>query len=85
MLADNFHCPVKTVDTKEGPALGVAILAGVGTGLYGSVPEACEALIHGDVIQNPLDASAAYYDRAYPLYQQLYRDLKDSFVRLAAL
>ncbi len=85
MLADNFHCPVKTVDTKEGPALGAAILAGVGTGVFGSVPEACEALIHGDVIQHPLEANAAYYDRAYPLYRQLYQDLRESFVRLAAL
>ena len=34
MLADTYNCPVKTVQSKEGPALGVAILAGVGVGLY---------------------------------------------------
>ena len=27
MLADTYNCPVKTVKSKEGPALGVAILA----------------------------------------------------------
>ena len=32
MLADTFNCEVKTVVSKEGPALGVAILAGVAPG-----------------------------------------------------
>ena len=32
MLADLFGCPVKTVASREGPALGAAILAGVGAG-----------------------------------------------------
>ncbi len=29
MLADTYNCAVRTVVSKEGPALGVAILAGV--------------------------------------------------------
>ena len=33
MLADTYNCAVRTVVSKEGPALGVAILAGVGAGL----------------------------------------------------
>jgi xylulokinase len=37
MLAGVFNIPVKTIASKEGPALGVAILAGVGTGVYESV------------------------------------------------
>ena len=45
MLADNYRCPVKTVESKEGPALGVAILAGVGAGLFASVEEGCAALV----------------------------------------
>ena len=45
MLADTYNCPVKTVKSREGPALGVAILAGVGVGLYPSVQEACQAMI----------------------------------------
>ena len=45
MLADLYGCPVSTVNTSEGPALGVAILAGVGAGIYGSVEEGCDAII----------------------------------------
>lgn len=85
MLADNYHCSVKTIDAKEGPALGVAILAGVGTGIYRSVPEACSALIRTRSIQQPVAADAAKYDRCYPLYRKLYQDLRLSFEQLSEL
>lgn len=32
MLADLYECDVKTLSSKEGPALGIAILAAVGQG-----------------------------------------------------
>ena len=34
MLADMYGCEVKTIKAQEGPALGVAILAGVGAAIY---------------------------------------------------
>jgi xylulokinase len=40
MLSDMFGCEVSTLSSKEGPALGVALLAGVGTGVYSSVQDA---------------------------------------------
>ena len=45
MLADLYQCTVKTVRQDEGPALGVAILAGVGCGIYPDVETACSRLI----------------------------------------
>jgi len=83
MLADNYHCKVKTIDAKEGPAMGVAILAGVGTGVFGSVPEACDALIHNNSVQEPVAENSAIYDKYYPLYRELYANLKVSFNKLA--
>lgn len=85
MLADLYRCPVKTVDTKEGPALGVAILAGVGAGIYRSVEEGCDALIHTDRIQQPSEENAKQYDTYYQLYRELYQDLKERFKELASL
>ncbi len=76
---------MKTIDNKEGPALGVAILAGVGVGLFSSVPEACDSLIHDKSVQEPIRANSDVYDKYYPLYQKLYTDLKDSFNELATL
>ncbi len=85
MLADLYHCPVKTASSKEGPALGVAILAMVGAGLYQSVPEACDAIIKTDKIQQPVEENMPQYDRYYALYRRLYPSLKEDFAALSTL
>ena len=43
--ADIYGCDVHTLNSTEGPAFGVALLAQVGTGGFRSVPEACDATI----------------------------------------
>jgi xylulokinase len=40
-----FNTDIVTINSSKGPALGVALLAGVGAGIYSSVPEACEMAI----------------------------------------
>ncbi len=85
MLADVLGCGVATVASREGPALGVALLAGVGAGLYESVPAACEAVIRTSVPQMPNTQDAARYGQFYTLYQGLYPALRDSYAALAKL
>lgn len=85
MLADLYGCPVKTADSKEGPALGVAILAMVGAGLYSSVPEACDAIIHTANVQEPVSENIGEYEKYYQLYRSIYPALKERFSALAAL
>ena len=82
MLADLYRCPVKTVASKEGPALGVAILAMVGTGAYPSVAEACRAIIRTDKAQQPIPENSDRYAPFYDLYTKLYPAMKDSFKEL---
>ncbi|MDL2292991.1 xylulokinase, partial [Ruminococcaceae bacterium OttesenSCG-928-D13] len=85
MMADLYSCPVVTVQNKEGPALGAAILAGVGAGLYKSVPAACEAIISTNAPQQPIAENCAAYEPFYRLYRQLYPQVKGSFADLAKL
>lgn len=85
MMADVFDCPVTTSVNKEGPALGVAILAGVGAGLYPSVPEGCKQILKYSVPQNPNKENSEKYQQFYGIYKQLYPALKDSFHSLASL
>lgn len=85
MLSDVFACPVKTVVSKEGPALGVAILAGVGTGVFSSVEEGCNALIKTNEPQNPIAENSAQYEKFYKLYTELYPALKNSYSNLAKI
>lgn len=85
MLADLYACPVKTASSKEGPALGVALLAAVGTGLYSSVPEACREVVKTDKVQEPIAENIKPYEDTYRLYTEIYPALKESFKKLAAL
>ena len=83
--ADVFGRKVVTINTEEGPAYGVALLAAVGAGAFKNVAEACGATIRVVKETGVNRAAKAVYDRAFPEYQQLYRSLKDDFKRIAAL
>lgn len=85
MLADTFNCPVKTVVSKEGPALGVAILAGTATGVYKSVEEGCKAVIKLNPSQEPIKENVPEYQKYYEIYKSIYPSLKDNFSKLANL
>ncbi|MCI1248455.1 MAG: xylulokinase [Megasphaera sp.] len=85
MLADMYGCEVKTITSQEGPALGVAILAGVGAGIFKSVPQACHDFIEVETYCQPKEPESAYYEKGHALYQKLYRQLKDCYADLAAL
>ena len=83
--ADIFGRKVVTINSEEGAAYGVALLAAVGAGAFKNIEEACAATIRV-VQETPVNRPAKnHYDRAFPIYQQLYRSLKDDFKRIAAL
>jgi len=83
--ADVFNQDVITINAEQGPAYGVALLAAVGAGTFKSVEEACGATIY-PVKSTSLNKTAAkFYDRGFPLYQQLYRSLKKDFEAISGL
>ncbi len=83
--ADVFGQKVVSTASDEGPGYGVALLAAVGAGAFKSVEEACEATIR-IADETPMQPKAKrYYDQAFPIYQGLYRSLRDDFKKLAAL
>jgi xylulokinase len=85
IMADVLGAELVTVNTTEGAAYGAALLAGVGAGIYASVPEACEAMIKITGRTTPdasvTEAYAPYYER----YRALYPALSPEFQALAAL
>lgn len=85
MLADMYGCPVTSLLTEEGPALGAAILAAVGAGLYSSLEEACGEIVSTGETLEPDSGNRGVYLDYYPLYKKLYSDLKDDFKTLSAL
>lgn len=85
LQADIYNTPVATINSDEGPAYGVALLAGVGTGVWKSVPQACKAVISETEKRKPEKKAAAAYARLHEQYQRLYPALKDEFNRIASL
>jgi len=85
MIADIFELPVVTIQNREGPALGAAILAGVGTGLYTSIPEACNKIIKVNEPQMPIAKNTKEYTPYYELFCNLYPSMKEGFQTLAKL
>jgi xylulokinase len=80
-----FGQKVATLNAEEGPAYGVALLAAVGGGAFRDIREACTATVRV-VGQTAIDRkSQAVYDRAFPVYERLYRSLQDDFQRIAGL
>lgn len=79
ILADMFNCKVSTNKSSEGPALGVALLAGVGTGVYKDIHEACSIAISENSVQFPKEENSLVYKRYYEIYKKIYDDLKGTF------
>jgi len=83
LQADIYKAPIVLTNSTEGGAYGVAILAGVGTGVWKSVEEACRVSIKQTAKIAPKAKSSAFYDRCYPIYRKLYFDLKERFVEMS--
>lgn len=79
ILADMFNCKVSTNKSSEGPALGVALLAGVGTGVYKDIDEACSIAISENSVHLPKEENSLVYKRYYDIYKKIYDDLKGTF------
>jgi len=84
MLADIFEADIALVNSTEGGAFGVALLAGVGIGLWRDTREACDAVIRVTARTSPSSDPAVrrQYAEAYARFRDLYPALKPTFARL---
>ena len=86
ILCDVFALPTRELASSEGPALGGAILASVGAGVYPDVRSACSAMVKKkDETNYPIEENSERYAAMYSLYRKLYPALKDSFSELSRL
>jgi xylulokinase len=84
ILADVFNSEIVLVNITEGAAFGAALLAGVGTGVYSSVEDACAQTIQVTNSVTPGENVAVYEDY-YQVYRGLYPALKNSFQKVGAI
>ena len=72
-----------TLSVDEGPALGAALLAAVGTGAYPTVAAACRAAIRPVARVTPQAEAHAAYRQYHAVYRALYPALKSQFAAVS--
>lgn len=73
--ASVYNYPLRVVSIDEATALGAAMLAGLGAGVYSDVDAAVQSVRYTVSLVEPEPTAAAFYTRAY---EQVYRKLYPS-------
>lgn len=73
---DVYGQPVELLEAEEGAAYGAALLAGVGSGSWSSVDEACEATVRVKAQIHPNKSDVVIMDRQYARFRSLYAALR---------
>ncbi len=84
IFADVLGLPVTVTASRETGALGAAIAAGTGVGLFADFAEGATAMVRTDRHCRPNGALAAHYDRRYGLYQEIAEAMAPLWRRLSA-
>lgn len=74
--ADVYGQPVEILAAEEGAAYGAALLAGVGSGAWSSVDEACEAAVRVSAQIAPDKTNADLMDNQYQKFRAIYPALR---------
>lgn len=85
LLADITGAPHVNLNVDEGPAFGVALLAGTADGAWSTVEEACRATLQMTGRTNPRPEHTRRYQPLQEFYSSLYASLEDRFKALAEL
>lgn len=77
MFADALDCEVAVTASTEHGALGAAMLAGVGTGVFRDVEDATRACVRQDRLFSPSSRQHTYWQDRYGRYLQTVQMLSD--------
>jgi autoinducer 2 (AI-2) kinase len=73
IVADTLGIPIRIPAVKESTALGAAIYAGVGAGLYADAARTAVDTVRFEHVVEPRDDAVAAYDELYQRWRELYR------------
>lgn len=77
MQADIYNCQIVTLETEEASALGAAIIAATGAGLYESIPEAVRAMSRIKHCYTPNPENVEKYNLSYEAWKQCAEGLEN--------
>lgn len=74
---------VDSIESEEGPALGGAMLAMVGCGVYSDVEAAAKVIVRVTDTIKPDEKLVETYNKKYQKFSKIYPSLKELFKELA--
>jgi autoinducer-2 kinase len=77
IVADVLGLPVRVPVTKESTALGAALCAGVGAGLYRDLSQVAERTVEFEQTYEPSPDARAVYDEQFATWSAVYRRVLD--------
>ena len=84
IIANVLNIKVDILEKEEGPSLGAAMLAAVGTGRYESVEQAVDSLVNVVDTIEPDEDIAKRYEVKYQQFRKIYPALEPVFDDIAA-
>ena len=72
MQADIFNAEMLVLETEQGPGMGAAMLAAVGSGLFSDFTSCVDQFVHYAKNIQPIPENVRQYEKIYPLYQKVY-------------
>ena len=79
MIANIMNMEVEVIESEEGPALGGAMLAAVGCGVYADVEEAAEKIVKVIDCVKPEKELVEKYEKQYQKFKTIYPAMKGVF------
>lgn len=76
--ADVYNKRVETLRCEESTALGAAMCAAIGLGVYRDVHEAIENMVHLDYALDPIPENVEKYQKLFKVYKDVYKALAGS-------
>ncbi len=71
IISDCINRPVVLPRSRDSTAIGAAMLAAVGTGVYGSYEEAVENMFHIAERRSPIPENVTVYEQLYAVFNKL--------------
>lgn len=78
IIADVMNSKIRTLDVADASVIGVAGLAAIGSGMYASMKEVVENMVHFKDVVEPIAENVAVYDKCFKAYKAVYYALNDN-------
>ncbi|MDQ0222043.1 xylulokinase [Streptococcus moroccensis] len=76
MQADIFNVEIVSLTAEQGPGLGAAMLAALGSGWFKTIQECADTFVAYTDVVFPVDENVSIYQQAYDQFRSIYPNVK---------